>query len=94
VAAFFPIVGTRPQWELMIVTAPLGALFGAWVSSMIGVSVPNSRLKTFREPLERGMILLMVDVRDSRVDEIRDMLKAHHPEAHMEGVEAAIPAFP
>ncbi|VVE03129.1 membrane protein [Pandoraea aquatica] len=94
VAAFFPIVGTRPQWELMIVTAPLGALFGAWVSSMIGVSVPNSRLKAFRDPLERGMILLMVDVRESRVEEIREMLKEHHPEAHMEGIEAAIPAFP
>lgn len=94
VAAFFPIVGTQPQWELMIITAPLGSLFGAWVSSMIGSSVPNSRLKPFRSAIERGLILLMIDVRDSRVEEIREMLRAHHPEAHMEGVEAAIPAFP
>ncbi|WP_150699377.1 DUF1269 domain-containing protein [Pandoraea terrae] len=94
VAAFFPIVGTKPQWELMIITAPLGSLFGAWVSSMIGCSVPNSRLKPFKDAVERGMILLMIDVRDGRVEEIRELLREHHPEAHMEGVESAIPAFP
>jgi hypothetical protein len=94
VAAFFPIVGTKPQWELMIITAPLGSLFGAWVSSMIGSSVPNSRLKPFKAAVERGMILLMIDVRSGRVEEIKEMLRDHHPEAHMEGVESAIPAFP
>lgn len=94
IGAFFPIVGTAPQWDLMIITGPLGSLFGAWVSSMIGCSVPNSRLKQFRPAIERGMILLMVDVPTGRVPEIDEMLRRHHPEAHMEGVEPAIPAFP
>ncbi|AKJ69988.1 membrane protein [Pandoraea thiooxydans] len=94
VAALYPIVGTGPQWETVIITGPLGSLFGAWVSSMIGSSVPNSRLKQFQPALARGMILLMVDVPTGRVREISEMLRDHHPEADMEGVEPAIPAFP
>lgn len=94
IGAFFPIVGEAPQWELMIITGPLGSLFGAWVSSMIGCSVPNSRLKQFMPAIDRGMILLMVDVPAGRVEDIGEMLRQHHPEAHMEGVESAIPAFP
>jgi hypothetical protein len=36
----------------------------------------------------------MVDVPRSRVDEIEQRLQTLHPEAHLEGVEPNIPAFP
>lgn len=45
VAALFPVIGEGPQWGMIGITTVLGALFGAWASSMIGSSVPNSRLK-------------------------------------------------
>jgi hypothetical protein len=61
---------------------------------MIGVSTPSSRLKRFEPAIEKGQILLMVDVPRSRVDEIETRLQALHPEARLEGVEANIPAFP
>jgi len=76
------------------VLAVLGALFGAWASSMIGISTPSSRLKRFEPAIEQGQILLMVDVPRSRVDEIEARLQGLHPEAHLEGVEPNIPAFP
>jgi len=93
-AIFFPIVGDQPQWGMVAVIAMLGAAFGAWSSILIGVSTPSSRLKRFEAAIEQGQVLLMVDVPRSRVDEIENRLQALHPEAHLEGVEPDIPAFP
>ena len=94
VALYFPMFGTGPEWGMVAVLAVLGALFGAWASSMIGISTPSSRLKRFEPAIEQGQILLMVDVPRSRVDEIEARLQGLHPEAHLEGVEPNIPAFP
>jgi len=93
-AVFFPIVGDAPQWGLIAVLAVVGGGFGAWSASMIGISTPSQRLKRFEGALEQGQILLMTDVPRSRVDEIEARLQALHPEAHLEGVEPNIPAFP
>ena len=93
-AILFPIVGTEPQWGIAAVLAMLGGAFGAWSSSMIGVSTPSNRLKRFQDAIEQGQILLMVDVPRSRVDEIEARLEALHPEAKLAGVEPNIPAFP
>ena len=72
----------------------LGALFGAWVSSMVGSAVPNSRLKQFHQAIEEGKILVMVDVPESRVEEVRERLRAIHPEAEDRGLDPHVPAFP
>jgi hypothetical protein len=93
-AQFFPIVGDSPQWGMVAVLAIVGAAFGAWSSSMIGVSTPSHRLERFKAAIEQGQILLMTDVPRSRVGEIEARLQALHPEAHLEGLEPNIPAFP
>jgi len=93
-ALFFPIVGNTPEWGMIAVLAIVGAGFGAWSSSMIGISTPNNRLKRFEPAIAQGQILLMVDVPHARVDDIEARLQALHPEAHLEGVEPNIPAFP
>ena len=61
---------------------------------MIGVSVPSHRLERFACAIGRGEILLMADVPRSRIGDIEARLRALHPEAHLEGVEPDIPAFP
>ena len=71
-----------------------GAGLGAWVSSMIGISAPSSRLTEFEAAIKEGGLLMMVDVPKTRVDEITDLIKQHHPEAVIEGTEPVIPAFP
>lgn len=93
-AVFFPIVGDSPQWGIAAVLGMLGAGFGAWSASMIGVSVPSQRLKRFTPSIEQGQILLMVDVPGSRVQEIEARLQALHPEAHLEGIENNVLVFP
>lgn len=94
VAVAYPIFGDSPEWGLIAVLAIFGAGFGAWTSSMIGASTPSQRLKRFNAQIEQGQILLMVDAPRGRVEEIEERLQALHPEAHLEGVEPNIPAFP
>ena len=79
---------------ILLATSVLGAGLGAWVASMIGVSIPNSHLKQFEEAIERGELLMLVDVHYDRADEITDLIKSHHPEAHDEGQDPIYHAFP
>ena len=94
IAVAYPMFGDKPQWGLIAVLALVGAPVGAWASSMIGVSTPSKRLQRFEVQIEQGQVLLMVDVPRTRVEEIEARLQALHPEAHLEGVEPNIPAFP
>jgi len=71
-----------------------GALLGAWVASLVGASVPNSRLKRYAADIEAGRVLLMVDVRPSRIEEIRELVHRRHPEASGGAMEPTMPAFP
>jgi hypothetical protein len=90
---YFPIMG---HWQTVTVLAAAitGALFGTWVSSMVGSAIPNSRLRQFDKILEEGKILVMVDVPDHRTEEIKSLLGERHPEAAHGGLEPHIPAFP
>jgi hypothetical protein len=94
VAVFFPPAGVDLQLVTILLTALIGAAFGAWVSSMVASAIPNSRLKTFEAAIAAGRILMMVDVPSGRVDEIKKLIAAHHPEATSSGTEPTIPAFP
>ncbi len=78
----------------VLATSLLGAGMGAWVSSMIGISAPNSRLQKFEEDIEAGNLLMLIDVPKARVEEITDLVAQHHPEAHVEGTEPTVPPFP
>ena len=87
---------TEDRWQIVTVLGSglIGALFGAWVASMVGSSVPNSRLKQFSQAIDEGKILLMVDVPEHRLQEVREKLNATHPEAEDRGIDPHIPAFP
>jgi hypothetical protein len=71
-----------------------GAIFGAWVSGMIGVSLHNSKLRHFESAIEEGQLLLIVDVPKGRIEEITQLVRRHHPEAGERGSEPTMPAFP
>jgi hypothetical protein len=90
----FPDAAGNPQWSLIAGLVLAGALVDAWTSSMIGISAPNRRLQRFAAEIERGRILLMVDVPISRVEEIEARLQALHPEARPQGREPGMPSYP
>jgi len=78
-----------------VVTLTLsGAGFGACVAALIGVEMPNTRLKRFEAAIFQGEILMMIDVPKERVEEIEQMIKLHYAQAHFEGPDPTMPAFP
>jgi hypothetical protein len=78
---------------MVLVSALLGAGFGAWVASMVGSSIGNRRLAQFAQAIENGEFLMMVDVPSKRIESVEQMVKDHHPRAVYEGVEPAM-TFP
>ena len=93
-AVTFPPAGLVLGGGALLAIALAGSGFGAIMSTMIGVSAPNSRHAQFEDAVKNGEILMLVDVPKDRVDEIEEMVKSHHPEADIEGTEPTIPAFP
>ena len=89
-----PIGGYTFDVGTLILCVLGGGFFGAWTSTLIGVSTPNSQLKPFDQDIESGKILLMVDVPVSRVQEIEDLLHKRHPDAVDRGIEPSTPVFP
>ena len=78
----------------LLAIALAGSGVGALMSSMIGISVGDRRIQQFQEAIEKGELLMMVDVPRRRVEEIEQIVKSHHPEAECEGTEPTIPPFP
>ena len=90
----YPPEGVTLKLITVLMVAIGGAFFGAWASSMVASSVPNSRLKAFERDIAQGKVLMMVDVPMSRVQEITELVRRRHPEASSGGFEPTIPAFP
>lgn len=94
---FFPDMHGLPigmEVGIVFVCALIGGIFGAWVASMIGSSTPSSRLRAFQQTIEEGHILLIVDIPRDRIEEVRRIVKSHHPEVEDRGIDPTIPIFP
>jgi uncharacterized membrane protein YeaQ/YmgE (transglycosylase-associated protein family) len=90
----YPPEGVSIRMVAVLVAALVGAVLGVWVAAMVGLQVPNSRLRAFQRDLEEGQILLMLDVPSGRYDEVHDIIARKHPEAVDRGNEPTVPAFP
>jgi uncharacterized membrane protein YeaQ/YmgE (transglycosylase-associated protein family) len=90
----FPPQGVSLQFVAVLIAAIVGAVLGTWVASMVGLQVPNSRLKGFEKEIDEGKVLLILDVPAGRYQEVHDIIARTHPEAMDRGQEATVPAFP
>lgn len=90
----FPIAGAPLQLVAVLLAAVVGAVLGTWIAGMVGLQVPNSRLKAFEHEIEDGKILLLLDVPAHRYEEVRQIIARTHPEAADRGPEPTVPAFP
>lgn len=91
IASFFiPIAGGWTGIIMLLIGAGLfGGLFGAWASSMIGVSVEDRKVTEYHDDIERGSFLMLVDVQDDREHEVITAVKRHHPEVTIDKITAA-----
>jgi hypothetical protein len=89
-----PPDGTHPGLAAAVIATVVGALLGLWMGSMAACAVPNSRLRAFSDDIARGKVLMIVDVPYGRVQAIRDLVAARHPELVLSAQETRYPAFP
>lgn len=94
IAIAIPPAGLILGGGAILALAVTGAGFGAWASSMFGISIPNSQIKQFEEAIEQGNILMMVDVPKQQQQDITQLIKTRHPEIQVHGIEPTIPPFP
>jgi hypothetical protein len=94
VAVALPPAGLVLGGGAVLGMALAGAGFGAWAASLMGVSTPNSQIKRFEKAIERGEILMMVDVQKEQVEDVEELVRSHHPEVEIGGTEPTIPPFP
>lgn len=90
-AIAFPPAGLAIGGGAALAGAVGGASFGAFASSLIGVSVPNSQLRQYEEAVEAGRFLLVVEVADDRVEAARSTLHSSHPHVQFAGGNDATP---
>ncbi len=86
-AVTFPPAGIVLGGGALLGITVAGAGIGAWLSSMIGVEVENSQLKSFEAAIHEGQILMLVDVPKERVEYITGRIQTIHPEVFIEGTE-------
>lgn len=73
-AEFEPGAGT------LALSALFGLVFGSWAASLVGVSVPHQQLAPFQRDIDRGRIVMMVDVPRERAAEIEEIVRAESPD--------------
>ena len=89
------LIGIQLELGIILILFLGGGIYGSLISGLfIGSSTPNVRLKRFQNSIEEGHILLMVDVAQDRVEEVRNIVHQHFPEADDYGEGHTIPAFP
>lgn len=68
----------------------IGALFGAWLGGLLGLSHENYKIARFHEEIEAGKYLIMLDVHKDEEATIRSVMHRHHPEAVMSGEDTTL----
>ncbi|EGW20865.1 glycine zipper family protein [Methylobacter tundripaludum] len=84
--AGFAIAG-GPLLGIIMASATIGSLMGG----LAGMNSGNSRLKQFEEAIEKGELLVLIDIPKDRIEAVRKLVIKHHPEAEFEGIEPILP---
>ncbi len=82
-AVTFPPAGLILGGQAILAGVLAGASFGGIVSGLVAADQPNHNLEAFEENIARGELLVLVDVPKIRVDDIKNIILKHHPEAHI-----------
>ena len=80
-AMAFPPAGIMLGIDALLAGAAAGAGFGAVVSALMSSHKHNHDLNAFEQAIERGEILLMVDVPRKAVNQTKELILGHHAEA-------------
>jgi len=81
------VIAGGPILGIIIAGATIGSLMGG----LAGMNSGNSRLHQFEAAIEKGELLLLLDIPLDRIGEITEKIEKHHPTAEFEGIEPILP---
>lgn len=84
----FPPGGIILGGGALLIGAAAGAGVGAAMMGLTKGHEHNHHLDDFKDDIDRGEILLMVDIPKADVEDISKSILIHHPEAHIKVSEA------
>lgn len=93
-SAWLGFVAPGLEGATVLSTALAGVFIGMVSASMVGINIPNTRHQRFSQEISQGHYLFITDIAVDKVENIETMVKSHHPEADMRGIDPTIPAFP
>ncbi|WP_196139710.1 hypothetical protein [Aliikangiella sp. G2MR2-5] len=76
-----PIHGRLPESGFLLAIFFVLLLGGLFHGALLGLQNENIRLKPFQQEIENGRFLIMIDVPNSQVDKIENLMFQNHPEA-------------
>lgn len=69
-----------------------GATIGSLGGGLMGMNVGNTKLKQFEDAIEKGELLVLIDIPRERIADIKQKILKHHPTAEFEGIEPILPS--
>lgn len=85
-AVAFPPAGLILGSGAVVGMGVLGAGFGGWLGSMLGIAATDPGVLHFEEEIKKGAVLILVDAPREREYEISERVRRLHPEARIESV--------
>jgi hypothetical protein len=64
---------------VVVLVTLIGALFGAWLGGMVGLTRENYKISPFHDDIEAGRYLIMVDVRKEFRPRVRELMNMEFP---------------
>ena len=64
----------------VLLSTTLDFRLGPWISSVIGIPATHQDIEKFVQAIKEGQVLMMVEVDDSQVENIKFIIKRNHPE--------------
>ncbi len=93
-ALAFPPSGIVVGGGLVVLLGLYGAGLGGLLTGLAGASLESSKLKKFESEIDRGKILLMVDVSGDDIQRTESLIRTQDPEISIEGIEPAEKLIP
>ncbi len=84
----FKPFGPNPGALIYLAIFGFITMFGAWVGGLAGIASENHKIALYRNELEAGKYLIMIDVRKGQEERVKALMEQQHPEAKLMRVDS------
>ena len=85
---YFQLIPASFGYPETLFTILVFTLFGGWSGGLAGMGRINYRIARFREDIDRGACLVLVDLHRRQVSSVRQSIMSRHPDVPLAGVSS------